>query len=82
MFDKRPTNYFDCLVKIASAVGGVAIAIVALFVVFVNSPSQLMVCAYIVGALCLMGLGFGLLAARRAPQSDRIDNEGLSTPSR
>ena len=79
MPNDKPTNYFDCLVYITGTIGGIACGIVALFVIFANSEAQLIVCGYIVGALCAMGLGLGLLAARHAPATPHHAREGRTS---
>lgn len=62
----RPTSFFDAIVYLAGTIAGICVAVVALFVIFVKDGDALIICAYIVGALCAMGLGLGYLMARRA----------------
>lgn len=50
-------------VGIAGAVGGISIAIVAIFAIF--APEQLKYSPYVVGALALMGIFMGFFALRK-----------------
>ncbi len=52
----------NVLVQIAAIIGAFAIPIVAIFAIF--AKNQMVVSAYIVGALCIMGLGLGSIYAR------------------
>jgi hypothetical protein len=76
----KETNYFDCLVYLAGTVAGICVAVVAMFVMFANHSSAMMVCAYIVGALCVMGLGLGVMASKHETvQASRRQGQAVTS---
>ncbi len=56
------------MVQIAGTVGGISVAIVAVIVVF--AKQHVWVAVPVVGALALMGIVLGAMAARKPPQGD------------
>ncbi|MFW6146073.1 MAG: hypothetical protein ACOC7R_01925 [Planctomycetota bacterium] len=64
MSDKRITSYYDAMVYLAGTIAGISVAIVAIFAIFARD--QLIVSAYVVAALCVLGLGLGLEMTRQA----------------
>lgn len=76
MTEKKSTSYFDAMVYLAGTIAVISGGIVAFFAVFASD--QMMVCAYVVGALCLMGLGLGVLMSRHAPRPDNSTHAAAS----
>ena len=64
MTDKRITSYYDAMVYLGGTIAGISVAVVAIFAIFARE--QIIVSAYIVGALCILGLGLGLEMTRQA----------------
>jgi hypothetical protein len=77
MSDKRPTCYYDAMVYLAGTIAGISVAIVAIFAIFARQ--QIIVSAYVVGALCVLGLGLGLAMTR---QAGRALSQPPSAPDR
>jgi hypothetical protein len=64
------SSFFESMVYLAGTIAGISVGIVAVFAIFV--PEQMLACALIVGALCIMGLGLGMIMSRHASQDARL----------
>jgi len=65
------------MVQIAGAVGGISLAIVTVIVIFVER--EVWIAVPVVGALAVMGIVLGALAARKPPGADPPAGPGDDT---